>query len=49
MLVELIVGVAIGYIPCELVPILSFGHARSSTADVDNFGLDIPPGDGPKY
>jgi len=38
MLIELIVGVAIGYIPCELVPFLFFVHARSSTTDVDNFG-----------
>jgi len=38
MLLELIIGVAIGYIPCKLVPFPFFVYARSSMTDVDNFG-----------
>jgi hypothetical protein len=40
MLVELIVGVGFGYIPCELVLFLFF-CVHSSLEDVDNFGQDI--------
>jgi hypothetical protein len=40
MLVELIVGVGIGYIPCESVSFLFF-CAHSFLEDVDNFGQDM--------
>jgi hypothetical protein len=40
MLVELIVGVGFGYIPCELVLFLFF-CVHSSLEDVDNFGQDM--------
>jgi hypothetical protein len=42
MLAELVIGVAIGYIPCELARFLCF-RMHSPEEDVDNFGQDMAP------
>jgi hypothetical protein len=44
MLAELIIGIGIGYIPCELDLFLFF-CVHSPGENVDNFGWDIAPKD----